>query len=80
MDLERTLREELTRARPSWPRDAGVIAAAATGDGAAYESVGTIDDAGTGPDSRTLYRIASISKVFSHPRLAGPAQLTSTRR
>src|SRR5439155_1095443 len=55
---------------PGWPRDAGVIAAASVGGVTAHRAVGTIDDAGTGPDLGTLYRIASISKVFTALALA----------
>src|SRR5215510_9799699 len=69
-ELGTVLREELARSRPGWPRGAGVIAAASRNGVTAHHAVGTIDDAGTGPDPGTLYRIASISKVFTALALA----------
>ncbi|WP_239077067.1 serine hydrolase domain-containing protein [Actinocatenispora rupis] len=64
------LRQELDRSRNSWPRGVGVIAAAQVGDRVSHAVVGTVNDAGDHPTPDTVFRIASISKVFTALALA----------
>ena len=64
------LADELAQRTATWPRDAGIVAAAQTGERTGACTIGSITAAGEPPAVDTLYRIASISKVFTALALA----------